>query len=232
MDLKENLLNWFTQWASVLDENQLKSKIESTVANTFLWMWLTLFTSFGTAYYIYIKQIALSWGMFWWSMLWGFGLVFAISFFWQRLSYSILAMMLLWFWVLEWIGLSWVFSAYSMWSVYNAFGVTALMFLLLSFAGSVMKIDTTKIGSILFIWLIALIIWMVVNMFWWNQTFDIWLSVIWLIIFSWLVIYDMAVLKEMAVHGDNRVEIVMALSLFLNFINIFLFLLRLFGNKE
>jgi FtsH-binding integral membrane protein len=42
----------------------------------------------------------------------------------------------------------------------------------------------------------------------------------------------MAVLKEMAVHGDNRVEIVMALSLFLNFINIFLFLLRLFGNKE
>jgi len=78
----------------------------------------------------------------------------------------------------------------------------------------------------------VLIVGMVVNAFWGNATFDIRLSVIGLILFAGLIIYDMNVLKQQALIDDSRIPILMSLGLFINFINIFLFLLRIFGNRN
>jgi FtsH-binding integral membrane protein len=71
-----------------------------------------------------------------------------------------------------------------------------------------------------------------INFFWQNSTFNIYLNIFALIIFSGLVIWDIAVLKQMALLQDRRVEIVMALALYLDFINIFITLLKLFGNNR
>lgn len=80
--------------------------------------------------------------------------------------------------------------------------------------------------------LVVLIIGSLVNIFRANAQFDLWLSVIGVIVFSGFIIYDISALKQMALVSDNRIEVLMALNLFLNFINLFLFLLRIFGNHK
>jgi len=73
---------------------------------------------------------------------------------------------------------------------------------------------------------------MVINMFWGNEQFNIWISIIGVVIFSGLIIYDMNVLKQQALVADERLPLLMAMSMFLNFINLFLFLLRLMGGSR
>jgi len=106
------------------------------------------------------------------------------------------------------------------------------MFFGLAVAGYYLHIDVARVGPILLTALIVLIIGMVVNAFRGNATFDLWLSVIGLILFAGLIIYDMNVLKQQALVNDDRITILMALGLFINFINIFLFLLRIFGSRN
>ena len=75
--------------------------------------------------------------------------------------------------------------------------------------------------------LIALVIAMVVNMFRGNEQFNIWISLVGIVIFSGLIIYDLNVMKQQALVNDDRLPLLMAMSMFLNFINLFMFLLRL-----
>lgn len=140
--------------------------------------------------------------------------------------------MLIVFALLEWYGLTGVFWMYNMGDIYSVFLLTAGMFFALAFAGYKLKIDITRVGSVLMIALIVLILWSVVNAFWGNSEFNLRLNVIGVIVFSGFIIYDISALKQMAAISDERIEILIALNLFLSFINLFLFLLRIFGGQK
>lgn len=232
MDMKSKLFDQVGETAWTINHVDIMQNVDTRISNTFLWMWSVLLLAFGSWFLINMYDIQIGAGLYYWSALGWLAIVFIMSFLWTKMSYTLLAWLFLLFGLLEWVGLWMIFSIYQWGSITNAFLTTSLMFFLLAFAWYVMKVDVTKIGNILFVWLIALIIWFLINIFWMNKEFNIWLSVIWIIIFCGFIIYDMWMLKETALIPDNRLEIIIALWFFLNFINIFFLLLNLMWSRE
>ena len=131
---------------------------------------------------------------------------------------------------------SFVLLAYTGASVATAFLVTAGMFGALAVYGSITKRDLTGLGRFMFMGLIGLVIAGVVSIFWQNDAMQFVMGVVGVLVFSGLIAYDSQRLRAMAlqVQGDqaHSYAVVGALSLYLNFINLFLSLLRLFGNRR
>jgi len=128
-----------------------------------------------------------------------------------------------------------IFLLYTLGSVVMVFFLTAVIFLLMSIVGYVTKKDLSRLGPILFIGLIGIIIAMIVNMFLRSPMMMYIVSIIAVVIFIGLIIYDTQRLKKMALRvGRNadKYAIVGALSLYLDFINLFLHLLRLLGKRR
>ena len=144
------------------------------------------------------------------------------------------------FWVfagLMGLSLGWIFLAYTGTSIANVFFVTAAAFGGLSLYGYTTKKDLSGWGSFLIMGLIGVIIAMVVNIFLQSSALQFAVSVIGVLVFSGLTAYDTQRIKEMYYVGDDgtvagRKAIMGALSLYLNFINLFVMLLSLFGNRE
>lgn len=127
-----------------------------------------------------------------------------------------------------------IFAIYNMGSIVSAFMGAAILFGVLSFYGYFTKRTLDGIGSFMFVGLIAIIIASVVNIFLGSSLFAMVISALAIIIFLGLTAYDTQRLREiLSVSGDNYVaEVQGALTLYLNFINIFLSLLQLFGEKK
>ncbi|HVO04230.1 MAG TPA: Bax inhibitor-1/YccA family protein, partial [Candidatus Cybelea sp.] len=111
------------------------------------------------------------------------------------------------------------------------------MFLATSLYGYTTKRDLTSMGSFLFMGLIGLLIAMVVNMFLASSALGFAISVIGVLLFTGLTAYDTQKIKEMYYEGDGyevarKKSILGALSLYLDFINLFLFLLQFMGNRR
>ncbi len=235
MSLKQQLL-----WTNRIDalsmsETQLESRIETTIANTFMRMWVVMLISFGVAYAMSLWMIPIWFSSTGYRVSWiaWMGIIFWMNSQRQTLSYTALAWLLMLFWVLEWYWLTWVFLGYSINSIYQVFLSSSVLFFVLAFAWYHTKIDVARVWPVLFWSMIALIISMLLNAFLFQSwQFDILLSVVWIVIFSWFIIYDMNVLKEQALVDNRKIELLMALWLFINFINIFLFMMRLFGNQD
>ncbi len=124
-------------------------------------------------------------------------------------------------------------------SVYKAFLSTACMFGAMSIYGLYTKRDITTWGSFLMMGLWGLIIASVINIFIGSSTTELVISILGIIIFMGLTAYDTAKIKMMASTYDSRdeemtgkVAVIGALELYLDFINIFLYLLRLFGSRR
>lgn len=235
MSLKQELLTWNRSEALQLSEDQLQQRVETTIANTYMWMWAVLLLSFGIAYSmsLWLIPIGFSWTWYWISWIAGLGIIFWMSRSWKKLSYTMLATLLLIFGVLQWYGLAWVFFAYSMNSIYQVFLSSAVLFFVLAFVWYRTKINIARVWPLLFWSMVALFITMLLNSFLFQSPMaDMWLSAIGIVIFAWFIVYDMNVLKQQALSWDRRIELLMALWLFINFVNIFLFLLRLFGRRE
>lgn len=231
-NLKEQLI-WLNRVDALnLSETQLEAKVETTIANTFMWMWAVLLVAFGVAYASSLWFIPLWFSStgYWISRIAGMGIIFWMNSQRQSLNYTALAWLLLLFWLLQWYWLTGVFLSYSMGSIYQVFLSSAILFFVLAFAGYHTKIDVARTGPILFWAMIALFISMLANSFiLWNPIVDVWLSVIGIVVFGGFIIYDMNILKQQALTSDRRIELLMALWLFINFINIFMFMMRLFG---
>jgi FtsH-binding integral membrane protein len=129
-----------------------------------------------------------------------------------------------------------ILLAYTGASVASAFFVTAGMFGSLAVYGSVTKRDLTGMGRFMFMGLIGLVLAGVVSIFWQNDAMNFVMGVIGVLVFSGLIAYDTQRLRTMAlqVSGEQAgsYAVVGALSLYLNFINLFLSLLRLFGDRR
>jgi FtsH-binding integral membrane protein len=135
------------------------------------------------------------------------------------------------------LSLSTIFVVYTAQSITQVFFIAAAMFGAMSLWGYTTKRDLTGMGSFLFMGLIGLIIAMVVNFFLASSALGFAVSVIGVLIFTGLTAYDTQKIKEMYYVGDDgtvagRKAIMGALSLYLDFLNIFLFLLQLFGDRR
>lgn len=174
----------------------------------------------------------------WVVMLAPLGLVFLMGGMVNKLSGTALLTVFVAYSALTGASLSFIFLAYTGTSIAMVFGVTAAVFGLMAVAGYTTKTDLTKLGSILFIGLIGIVIAMVVNMFMQSDTMGYVISVLSVIIFTGLTAYDMQRLKNLGgtvVSGTEmaqKMALMGALSLYLDFLNLFLALLRLFGNRK
>ncbi len=134
--------------------------------------------------------------------------------------------------------LSSIFLVYTFGSIVSAFLSTAIMFAVMSLYGLGTKRDLTSTGKILTMGLFGIIIAMLINMFLRSAGFDLFLSVIAIIIFTGLTAYDTQKLKRLNVIGnegtpeDKKEAIIGALTLYLDFINLFLHLLRIMGKRR
>jgi len=167
------------------------------------------------------------------------GLVIALSAAVHRFSAATATAMFLLYSGLTGVTLSSIFVVYTSGSIANAFLVTAGTFGAMSVYGTVTKRDLTGMGSFLFMGLIGLVIAMVVNIFLKSAMMDFVISGIGVLIFTGLTAYDTQKLRrfgENAPLGDatalRRGAILGALTLYLDFINLFLMMLRLFGNRD
>ena len=129
-----------------------------------------------------------------------------------------------------------ILLAYTGASVTNAFLVAAGTFGALAVYGSVTKRDLTGMGRFMFMGLVGLVLASIVSIFWHNDAMQFVMGVIGVLVFSGLIAYDTQRLRTMALQlqgGETgSYAVVGALSLYLNFINLFLSLLRLFGNRR
>ena len=135
------------------------------------------------------------------------------------------------------VSLSSIFIVYTAQSITQVFFVTAATFGAMSLFGYTTKRDLTQFGSFLIMGLIGVIIAMVVNIFLASSALGFAISVVGVLIFAGLTAYDTQKIKEMYSANDDgtvagRKAIMGALSLYLDFINLFLMLLRLFGQNR
>lgn len=140
--------------------------------------------------------------------------------------------------VLNGLTLSFIFLAYTSASIASAFFITAGTFAAMSLLGYFTKTDLTRFGSILYMALIGLIIASVVNLIWYSDTIYWITTYAGVLIFTGLTAYDTQKIKQMGMAGygsgetERKAAVMGALSLYLDFINLFLFLLRLFGRRQ
>ena len=218
------------------------------LANVFLWMFVALGLSAAFAY-IFANDHSL------FNMLidqntgrnTGFGTIvmFAplaffliISFGFNRLSYGVLALLYIAFSVIMGISLSYLLWLFTASSVLGVFLTTSVLFGVMAIAGYTTRQDLTKFGSILIMFLIGIIIASFVNYFLHSTGLDMIISYIGVAVFVGLTAYDVQKLKRIGQgleYGDasaSKMALMGGLTLYLDFINLFIFLLRIFGRRK
>jgi FtsH-binding integral membrane protein len=165
-------------------------------------------------------------------------LVFALSAAINRLAASTAMLMFFVYSALNGLTLSVIFLAYTRASITSTFFITAGTFGAMSLYGYTTQRDLTSWGSFLFMGLIGIILASLVNLFWHNDTLYWLVTYAGVLVFVGLTAYDTQKLKEMALSGftDEETErkgaVMGALALYLDFINLFLILLRIFGRRS
>jgi FtsH-binding integral membrane protein len=173
----------------------------------------------------------------WVVLLAPLGLVLYLSFSVQNLSQSTAQLV---FWVyagLMGLSLGSIFLLYTAESITRVFFITAAMFLAMSLYGYTTKKDLTSMGSFMFMGLIGIVIAGLVNIFLQSSALQFALSLLGVVIFTGLTAYDVQRIKDMyyqsaAGEALGKVAIMGALTLYLDFINLFMSLLRLFGDRR
>jgi hypothetical protein len=220
------------------------------MTRVYVWMTAALFLTAGTAFFtasspallqvIFGNSIAV-----WVLFILELGLVMGISAGINRLSPTTATALFLLYSVVNGLTLSVIFFAYELGTIYQAFAASALTFGAMSFVGYTTKKDLSSLGGYLIMGLIGLIIASVINIFWSNSVMDTIITYIGVFIFIGLTAYDTQKIKEMSYaveQGESmgytdaaaprRIAILGALTLYLDFINLFLYILRLFGRSR
>ena len=190
---------------------------------------IVAYTDFGNAIFFS--------GWRWLVMLAPLGIVFYMSFGINKMSAARAQTV---FWVfagLMGLSLSWIFMVYTPYSITRVFFITSGTFGAMSLYGYTTKRDLTKLGSFLMMGLIGIIIASVVNMFMQSTMMYYVISILGVLIFVGLTAYDTQKIKNMYSASDTgelmgKKAVMGALTLYLDFINLFIMLLRLFGQRR
>ena len=220
-----------TQSNSILKTQELS---KSFVSNVFSMMFVALGITAITAYWFANSGIVITGIAHWIIMLAPLGLVLLMGTRFTKLSAPILMSIFILFSVLMGMSLSYVFLAYDLGTISSTFFITAGTFGTMAILGYTTSTDLTKFGSILYMALIGIIIASVVNWFMGSAQLDYIISIAGVLIFTGLTAYDVQKIKRIgssAQEGETKQRLVImgALTLYLDFINLFLFILRIFG---
>ncbi len=159
----------------------------------------------------------------------------------QKISSAVAGFIFILYAALNGVVLSGIFLAYEPNAIYSAFFTTSLMFGGAGAYGFLTGKDLSKIGGILGMAVWGLIVAMLVNIFWTNSALSLLISIAGVVIFTGLTAWDMQKIKSLSfdvtesdidTETRKKVAIIGALELYLDFINLFLYLLRLFGGRR
>jgi hypothetical protein len=222
-----------------------KALAKNFVANVFSMMFIALIVSGITAFWFassgMVDNLYSETGMNalgWVIMLAPLGLVMLMGFGFQKLSVMQLMGVFMAYSLLTGMSLSFIFLVYSAPSIVSTFFISAITFGIMAFAGYTTKTDLTKMGSLLFMALIGVVIASVINLFIGSGPLDYIISIVGVLVFTGLTAYDVQKIKRIGAgieHGtasSQKLMIMGALTLYLDFINLFLMLLRLLGNRD
>lgn len=221
----------------MINDNNGMSKFFSKV---YLWMFIGLLVSGGIAYYtsVSVPMIKFVYGNYTWIILAELLVVVLFTFLRKKVSPGVAKLLFVLYSAISGLTLSSIFIAFKLSSIIMVFISAALMFGLLAIYGYVTKQDLSSLGKILIFALIAVLIMSLINIFVMNSFFGVVVSVISIVVFLGLTAWDMQALKAMYNYYSNnedelnKVAIYGALDLYLDFINIFLQLLNLFGSSK
>ncbi len=212
------------------------------LAKVFGWMFIALMITGFTALFVandegFKNAVFGNRIIFWGIIIAELVLVFVISGAIRRLSPTTTKLLFLLYSILNGITLSFIFMVYTSSSIAITFFITAATFGIMAVYGYVTKKDLTKFGNILIMALFGVIIAVVVNLFLKSQTLQYIISIIGIFVFVGLVAYDTQKLKaigmsELDETTKKKLSIIGALSLYLDFINLFLLLLQFFGGRR
>lgn len=235
---------WWLDTESIQGGDFAMSTAFSTLMRkVFIWMALALVITGVTAYGVattpsLLIAIVTNKALFWGLIIAELALVFAVSGAINRLSLATATLLFVLYSVVNGATLSVIFLAYSMPAIIQTFFITAGTFGVMALVGYTTKTDLTSLGKLLFMALIGLVIATVVNMFVGSTGFDYILSYVGVLIFVGLTAYDTQKIKQMCMQAPDagehmqKLALLGALSLYLDFINLFLYLLRIFGNNK
>ena len=164
------------------------------------------------------------------------GLVIYLSARIDKLSTTTAAILFYAYSILNGVVLSPIFLIYTGSSIATTFAITAGTFGAMAIFGYVTRQDLSKIGSFLYMALLGLIVCIVVNLFMHNTMMDLLISCAGVLIFVGLTAWDTQAIKRMCAEADpsmtGKVATMGALTLYLDFINLFIYLLRIFGSRD
>ena len=242
-----NLINEQSQPATGFSINErergLSGAFPALMRKVYVWMTLALVITGVTAYGVassptLLMTLLTSRGLLIGLVIAELALVFAITGAINRLSLSTATLLFIIYSVLNGAMLSSVFAVYTATSIASVFFITAGTFGAMAFYGYTTKRDLSSIGKILFMALIGLVIATVVNMFLKSSGFMYILSYIGVAVFVGLTAWDTQKIKQMLQtqydmsEGAQKLALIGALTLYLDFINLFLYLLRIFGGSN
>ncbi len=221
----------------------LSAAFPALMRKVYLWMTMALvitgFTAYGVATSPAILSAILMNKMLFFGLIIGeFALVIGLSAAINRLSLSMATLMFVLYSVINGATLSVIFLAYTMSSIANVFFITAGTFAAMAFIGYTTKKDLSGMGKMLMMALIGLIIATVVNLFLRSTGLQLIVSYIGVLVFVGLTAYDTQKIKQMLMMAEDtgetaqKLALLGALSLYLDFVNMFLYMLRIFGKEE
>lgn len=226
---------------------QSGSNVRTFMSNVFSWMFLALIITSVAAWWFasdlsLLQMLVTDTGKMsilgWVVMLAPIGFVMLMSFAFNRLSYTTLIILFITYAALVGISLSFILLVYTLSSIFLTFAITAGMFGTMAVVGYTTKTDLTSFGRIMMMGLVGILIATLVNIFMQSSTLHYIISYVGVAVFTGLTAYDVQKLKmigEGTTYGNEdskKLSIMGALTLYLDFINLFLMLLRLFGDRR
>jgi uncharacterized protein len=232
----------------VQSEHETASMSKTFIASVFSWMFAALAITSIVAYYfghnmellsLLVNMEAGGLTILGYVVMFApIGFVLAMSLGFNKFSYPVILFLFLLYSAVMGASLSFIFLVYTSGSIFGTFAAAAAMFGLMSVVGYTTETDLTKFGSIMMMGLIGIIVASVINWFLQSDSMSYIISFIGVLVFTGLTAYDVQKLKrigagvEFGLESTSKLVILGALNLYLDFINLFLFLLRLFGNRK
>ena len=211
-------------------ENKVYSKL-------FLWMFAGLAVTFATAFYTSTNTDALSAifgkGMYFVFAIIELGLAIFLGLRITKMNPTTARICYLLYTFLTGLTFSSIFVAYKLTSIIMTFGITAGLFLIFAILGMTTKLDLRKLGTYLMMLLFGVIICSIINIFVGSSSFDLGISIVSIIVFLGFIAYDMQKIQRLeGLVPDENLPILGAFELYLDFINVFVDLLRIFGDSK
>ncbi len=212
--------------------------MNKVLSKVFLWLFVGLALTFGVGYYVSTNETMLynifSDGKFLIFAIVEIVLAIILAARIHKLSTMSATIIYLLYTGFSGLTFSSIFVVYEITSIIFVFGITAVVCLLFGLIGYFTKIDLSKFGTFLFMAVFGLILAYVANIFIGSAEFDFVLTAIGIVIFLAYTAYDIQAIKRnlYGVEDEDNQAIIGALNLYIDFINVFIYLLKLFGNSK